>query len=172
MSAARRCRPWCAMKSPSRSFDQANNDAGQIMESVKQKAAAAYFAAVGITLDFVGWADTFTFDQAVQEAVNRRYIASRIRRSPHCSRRTPRPFSRWRRRMRCARSEHTDGRLPTTIVGLPPDLGGLMGTLLRAAPVPGQLGQAGNGGALRSNFGRSACNPGPIEPLCIRPHAP
>lgn len=26
-------------------------------------------------------------------------------------------------------SEHTDGRLPSTIVGLPPDLGGLLGSV-------------------------------------------
>jgi hypothetical protein len=32
--------------------------------------------------------------------------------------------------------DRSDGKLPTTIVGLPPDLGGLLGTLLRTAPTP------------------------------------
>jgi hypothetical protein len=45
------------------------------VQTVNQN-AAAYLGEVGITLDFIGWADTFTFDREVQEAVNRRYVAS------------------------------------------------------------------------------------------------
>lgn len=52
-----------------RSFDEANAQAVKIMENVK-KAAEDYFATVGITLDFIGWGDTFTFDPDVQKAVN------------------------------------------------------------------------------------------------------
>ncbi len=53
----------------SRSFDEDNDQAVKIMDNVK-KAAAEYFASVGITLDFIGWGDTFTFDADVQKAVN------------------------------------------------------------------------------------------------------
>ena len=52
-----------------RSFDEDNDQAVKIMDNVK-KAAADYFATVGITLDFIGWGDTFTFDADVQKAVN------------------------------------------------------------------------------------------------------
>jgi len=53
----------------SRSFDQDNAEAVKIIENVK-KAATDYFNSVGITLDFIGWGDTFTFDAEVQKAVN------------------------------------------------------------------------------------------------------
>jgi hypothetical protein len=129
-----------------RSFDQANNDAVKIMESVKQK-ASEYFEAVGITLDFVGWADTFTFDPAVQEAVNRRYIASQDQAiaallAPHAATIQALAAADALRSF----GHKTDGRLPTTIVGLPAELGPLMTTLLRAAPAaPGPAqGTAGS----------------------------
>jgi len=60
-----------------RSFDQANEDMVPMMESI-QKSVKEYFASVGITLDFIGWADTFEFDQSVQKAVNDRYIATKL----------------------------------------------------------------------------------------------
>jgi hypothetical protein len=52
-----------------RTFDEDNDQAVKIMENVK-KVAADYFISVGITLDFIGWGDTFTFDPDVQKAVN------------------------------------------------------------------------------------------------------
>lgn len=58
-----------------RTFDKANAEANRIMKAVC-KAAIDYSVSVGITIDFIGWAETFTFDKDVQEAVNRRYIAS------------------------------------------------------------------------------------------------
>jgi hypothetical protein len=60
-----------------RSFDQANEEMIPMMESI-QKNVKEYFASVGITLDFIGWADTFEFDQSVQKAVNDRYIATKL----------------------------------------------------------------------------------------------
>ena len=44
------------------------------MEAVEKK-ARDYFKNVGITLDFIGWADTFTFDPDVQKAINDAYVA-------------------------------------------------------------------------------------------------
>ena len=61
----------------SRTFDNANIEATKIMENVR-KDAGTYFATVGITLDYLGWADTMTFDPAVQKAVNDRYVAEKI----------------------------------------------------------------------------------------------
>ena len=52
-----------------RGFDEANEQAVKIMDNVK-KSATDYFSGVGITLDFIGWGDTFTFDADVQKAVN------------------------------------------------------------------------------------------------------
>ena len=120
----------------SRTFDKANEEAVKIIESVKTK-AAEYFAAVGITLDFVGWADTFTFDPQVQEAVNRRYVATQDQAiaallAPHATTIQALAAADALR----AFGQKTDGKLPTTIVGLPPELGLLLSTLLKSVPAP------------------------------------
>ena len=117
-----------------RSFDKANEEAVQIMQDVKQK-ATAYFAEVGITLDFIGWADTFTFDHEVQDAVNRRYVASQDQAIAALLS----PYTATIQTLAAADAlrafgQKTDGRLPSTIVGLPPELGSLMGILLKSAP--------------------------------------
>jgi len=117
-----------------RSFDKANEEAVLIMQSVK-KQAAAYFEEVGITLDFIGWADTFTFDRDVQEAVNRRYVASQDKAIAALLS----PYTATIQALAAADAlrsfgQKTDGRLPATIVGLPPELGPLMSTLLKSAP--------------------------------------
>ena len=61
----------------SRSFDDANKDATKIMDKVEAD-TRAYLESVGITLKFLGWADTFTFDPLVQKAINDAYIASKL----------------------------------------------------------------------------------------------
>lgn len=61
----------------SRGFDQANNEASKIMETVRGN-AEKYLSSVGITLDYLGWADTMSFDSAVQKAVNDAYVAAKI----------------------------------------------------------------------------------------------
>jgi hypothetical protein len=119
-----------------RTFDKANAEANQIMDTVSKK-ATDYFASVGITLDFIGWADTFGFDKDVQDAVNRRYIASQDKEIATALA----PYADTIQKLAAANAlrsfgDHSDGKLPTTIVGLPPDLGGLLGTLLRAGPPP------------------------------------
>ncbi len=122
-----------------RGFDQANAEANQIMAAVRT-GAADYFASVGITLDFIGWADTFTFDPAVQDAVNRRYIATQDQAIAAALA----PYASTIQSLAAADAlrsfgRKSDGRLPSTIVGLPTDLGTLLGTLLRSgsgAPAP------------------------------------
>jgi hypothetical protein len=60
-----------------RSFDQANAEANQIMATVA-KSAGDWFNSVGITLEFMGWADTFSFDKDVQQVVNDSYKAQKL----------------------------------------------------------------------------------------------
>ncbi len=60
-----------------RSFDTVNKEVNAIMDSV-EKNAGAFFAAKGITLDYIGWAGTLAFDRDVQQAVNDRYTAEKI----------------------------------------------------------------------------------------------
>lgn len=127
----------------SRTFDKVNEEAVAIMTSVK-KDAAEYFVSVGITLDFLGWADTFTFDTDVQQAVNRRFIAAKDEEiakllAPHAETIQALAAAQALRHF----GERSDGKLPTTIVGLPADVGGLLNTLLKAsaaapASVPAQ----------------------------------
>ncbi len=126
----------------SRSFDKVNAEAVKIMESVR-KSAGEYFASVGITLEFIGWADSFTFDRDVQDAVNRRYIASKDREIAE----TLLPYTATLQALAAAQAlrnfgDKSDGRLPTTIVGLPANVEALLTGLLRAgspppAPPPG-----------------------------------
>ena len=115
-----------------RGFDKANEDAIPIMAAVKEK-AAGYFATVGITLDFIGWADNFEFDPVVQDAVNRRFIATQDQAIAAALA----PYAATIQALAAADAlrsfgHKTDGRLPTTIVGLPPEIGPLMGTLLKS----------------------------------------
>lgn len=58
-----------------RTFDESNAQSALIMTAIKTH-VDTYMKSVGITLDYVGWSDTFSFDHSVQEAINRRYVAS------------------------------------------------------------------------------------------------
>ncbi|MBB6251224.1 hypothetical protein [Nitrospirillum iridis] len=60
-----------------RPLNAGNAEAGIIMDKVT-KEAATWFATMGITLEFLGWADTFQFDATVQKAINDAYIATTV----------------------------------------------------------------------------------------------
>jgi hypothetical protein len=60
-----------------RTFDQANADYIPMMNDI-EKTSKEYFAKFGITINFIGWADTFEFDKEIQEAVNHRYEADKL----------------------------------------------------------------------------------------------
>src|SRR5262249_44030103 len=60
----------------SRPLDKVNAEATKIMDTIQQK-VFDYLASRGITLDYIGWADTFTFDGKVQDAINRQFIAGK-----------------------------------------------------------------------------------------------
>ncbi len=67
--------------------DSANAKA--IMDTIR-KEMKAYLEGNGITLDYVGWADTWTFDKEVQDSLNRHFAALQeqdiaIRLQPHVS---------------------------------------------------------------------------------------
>ncbi len=58
----------------SHTLDYDNQQASAIQAAV-EKDTRDYLGNVGITLDYFGWADTFTFDPKVQDAINRIYVA-------------------------------------------------------------------------------------------------
>lgn len=58
-----------------RTFDEGNSQATAIMTAI-ETSVTAYAVNMGITLEYIGWADTFTFDSHVQDVINRRYVAS------------------------------------------------------------------------------------------------
>jgi hypothetical protein len=60
-----------------RTLDQANAEALAIRQKAEDS-VHKYLESVGITLDFMGWADTFTFDADVQKAIDDRYAADKI----------------------------------------------------------------------------------------------
>lgn len=55
-------------------LDDANAHAADMMKDI-EKDVRAYLDSVGITLDFIGWADTFEFSNEVQGAIDRKYVA-------------------------------------------------------------------------------------------------
>lgn len=60
-----------------RTFDKANLEMIAMMDDIT-KTAKTYFESVGITLNFIGWADTFSFDNEIQHAVNQNWIAGKL----------------------------------------------------------------------------------------------
>jgi hypothetical protein len=60
-----------------RTLNDDNKQAGTIMKNVGAM-MTAFLAERGITLDYIGWADTFTFDQTVQKAINDKYTADTV----------------------------------------------------------------------------------------------
>lgn len=126
----------------SRTFNKANAEGVEMMTAI-QKEATEYFASVGITLDFIGWADTFTFNKDVQAAVNRKYIAE----VDQANAVLLAPYADTIQKLAAADAlrafgVRADGKLPTTIVGLPAGVNGLLGALFglaapaAAAPPP------------------------------------
>lgn len=61
----------------SRTLDKVNEDTIAMMDNISKK-TKDYFASVGITLDFIGWGDTFEFDKDIQKAINDRYAAAKL----------------------------------------------------------------------------------------------
>jgi hypothetical protein len=57
-------------------LDDDNLHADEIMQGI-EKDVRTYLTANGITLDFIGWADTFHFSPEVQAAIDRAYIAKK-----------------------------------------------------------------------------------------------
>lgn len=113
-----------------RTFEEGNASAAAILTSIETK-VREYLASVGITLGFVGWSDTFTFDPTVQDAINRAYIAGKDKEiatalEPHVATLQDLAAANALRSF----GEKTDGKLPRTIVNMPGDVGGLMGLLM------------------------------------------
>lgn len=111
----------------SRSFDQANKDYVSIMKTV-DKNANEYFKSVGITISFIGWADTFEFDHDIQAAVNRAYVAN----IEAANAQKLQPYASTILALAQADAlrnfgAKSDGKLPSTVVGSIPDVTSLLG---------------------------------------------
>ena len=75
----------------------------------------------------MGWADTFSFDKDVQDAVNRLYVAKQ---DEEVGRR-PQPYTEVIKALALAQAQaqrsfgdKTDGKLPTTFFAMPPEVVG------------------------------------------------
>ncbi len=113
-----------------RSFEDGSKEASTIMTEVR-KSVTIYLTSVGITLDFIGWADTFKFDPVVQAAINDRYAAEKI--APVMATLQTKAIldalNRW------------NGRLPNTVLFPPDVLTGMAGAIKAvgaSAPTPKQ----------------------------------
>jgi hypothetical protein len=60
-----------------RTLNDNNKDAGAIIKNVVA-GMTAFLTERGITLDYLGWADSFTFDSAVQKALNDKFTADTV----------------------------------------------------------------------------------------------
>ena len=58
-----------------KTLDENNTQMAATMAAI-ETATNAYANGVGITIEYIGWGDTFTFDKNIQDVVNRVYIAS------------------------------------------------------------------------------------------------
>lgn len=115
----------------SRTFDQDNQQMVPIMDTVA-KQAIDYFKSVGVTLSFIGWADTFTFDPSVQDAIDRKYIAVQ---DEDIAKRLQ-PYATVIEALAVAQAtrtfgEKSDGKLPSTYVGLTPEITAILQQLVR-----------------------------------------
>jgi hypothetical protein len=115
-----------------RDFDLVNAEAVQIMAAV-EKDAKDYLVSMGITQEFIGWGDTFEFDPLVQAAINRAYVAQQDKAIAQALE----PYKDTIQVLASAYAlrafgDKADGKLPTTIVGLPADTNNLMQTLFGA----------------------------------------
>jgi len=90
-----------------RGLDKVNQEAGVIIKAVETE-AGAFFGSRGITLDYIGWAGTFTFDRDIQNAINDRYTAEKI--AP--------VLATLQTKALLDATAKWDGRLPTTVSGL------------------------------------------------------
>lgn len=113
-------------------FEVANSNMISIMKTV-QTDASAYFKSVGITVDFIGWGDSFQFDDDVQNAVNREYISRQdaaiaVRLQPYAEIIQALAVAQATRTF----GDKTDGKLPTTYVGMTPQVTAILGSLMRA----------------------------------------
>ena len=114
-----------------RTFDVVTAEANAIMDKV-QAGAAKFFAERGITLEYVGWAGTWTFDVDVQRAVNDAYSGAKV--GP--------VLPQLQAKALVDALEGWDHKLPATVnlSWWPANLGSALGALLK----PGQEGQGAN----------------------------
>jgi hypothetical protein len=119
-----------------RTFDDANNHMTEIMDTVRE-AATKYFVSVGISLDFIGYHDTWQFDKEVQDSLNRRYAAIQDQKIAQMLQ----PYADVIKILADAQAvrsfgDKTDGKLPTTFVGPAPAVASPLLTMPSALKAP------------------------------------
>jgi hypothetical protein len=101
-----------------RTLDKANGEINAIMAKVQDN-VAAFLDTRGITLDYVGWAGTWSFDAPIQDAINRRYVSTQDKIVAE----TLQPYAQTIMTLAVADGIRTsvgkfDGKLPQTLSGL------------------------------------------------------
>lgn len=133
----------CAEFSP-KTLDAVNASAHTIMSESDTKVRAYLIEQFGITLDYLGWGDTFEFDQKVQNALNDRYAADKLQ--PIMSVLERQAQIEVQRAVASALISFGQGvkdkGLPSNLVVLPSNLGEIGSTLVGAAATV--TGIAGN----------------------------
>ena len=67
-----------AHKIGKRDLDKVNEDSAIIMSEIFAE-ATEFCKSIGVTLTYIGWAGTFSFDKDVQQAINDRYTGEKIK---------------------------------------------------------------------------------------------
>ena len=116
-----------------RTLVNANKEASVIMDFVR-KGVEEYFKPFGVNIDFIGWADTFTFDDSVQRALNHNFEATQEAQAAQ----SLAPYVATIQAVANAEfirafGNKTDGRFPTTYVN-PMGLGSFIGTAFGGIP--------------------------------------
>lgn len=111
-----------------REFIKCNAESDLIMTNV-EKNLIEFLKGVGITLDYIGWADTFEFDHNIQDAINRKFVANQ----DELIAKQLAPYQDTIKTLAMASTirsfgDKTDGKLPTTLSmwGLPSVIGDMI----------------------------------------------
>lgn len=120
-------------------LDEDNAQSAKLMADVERD-TKGYLDSVGITLDYIGWADTFTFDPKVQDAMNRVYVAVADKKISEAL--GPYVGAIQGLAVASALRDKFDGKLPTSLSmtflpqGLTDALGGLFKGSIGSSPPP------------------------------------
>lgn len=107
---------------------EAVNAEAKLIKNTASKTVTEYMANYGITINFIGWADTFEFKPEIQAALDKRFSAEKERQAYEALA----PYADTILKLAQAKflitfAEKGDGKLPTTVVGETPDILKMLG---------------------------------------------